>query len=123
VDIGRNEPCPCGSEKKYKMCCLSNDVESFAIPEDLKTGTPLDEYQLLFKGIALYGQGLKQFGDDKEALCGVHDHYEKRFRPGTAGGVSDGLFMGWFYLDNRFGKKVRRPLASDSSRKVLRISS
>ena len=20
--IGRNEPCPCGSEKKYKRCCL-----------------------------------------------------------------------------------------------------
>jgi len=20
--IGRNEPCPCGSEKKYKKCCL-----------------------------------------------------------------------------------------------------
>lgn len=22
--IGRNEPCPCGSGKKYKQCCLSN---------------------------------------------------------------------------------------------------
>ncbi|MBR0931143.1 SEC-C domain-containing protein [Bradyrhizobium diazoefficiens] len=21
--IGRNEPCPCGSELKYKMCCLA----------------------------------------------------------------------------------------------------
>ena len=24
--IGRNDPCPCGSGKKYKKCCLSNDV-------------------------------------------------------------------------------------------------
>jgi uncharacterized protein YecA (UPF0149 family) len=23
--IGRNEPCPCGSGKKYKRCCLKND--------------------------------------------------------------------------------------------------
>jgi uncharacterized protein YecA (UPF0149 family) len=23
--IGRNEPCPCGSGKKYKRCCLSKD--------------------------------------------------------------------------------------------------
>ena len=23
--IGRNEPCPCGSGKKYKACCLSKD--------------------------------------------------------------------------------------------------
>jgi preprotein translocase subunit SecA len=22
--IGRNEPCPCGSGKKYKHCCLSS---------------------------------------------------------------------------------------------------
>ncbi len=22
---GRNSPCPCGSEKKYKKCCLSKD--------------------------------------------------------------------------------------------------
>jgi preprotein translocase subunit SecA len=24
--IGRNEPCPCGSGKKYKKCCLRNDI-------------------------------------------------------------------------------------------------
>ena len=23
--IGRNDPCPCGSGKKYKKCCLAND--------------------------------------------------------------------------------------------------
>lgn len=22
MDIGRNDPCPCGSGKKYKRCCL-----------------------------------------------------------------------------------------------------
>ncbi|MGA7454642.1 MAG: SEC-C metal-binding domain-containing protein [Rhodoplanes sp.] len=22
---GRNDPCPCGSGKKYKKCCLTND--------------------------------------------------------------------------------------------------
>ena len=25
VDIGRNDPCPCGSGKKYKKCCLDKD--------------------------------------------------------------------------------------------------
>ena len=25
--IGRNDPCPCGSGKKYKKCCLVNGVE------------------------------------------------------------------------------------------------
>jgi uncharacterized protein YecA (UPF0149 family) len=23
--VGRNDPCPCGSGKKYKKCCLNND--------------------------------------------------------------------------------------------------
>lgn len=23
--IGRNDPCPCGSGKKYKKCCLANE--------------------------------------------------------------------------------------------------
>ena len=25
MDIGRNDPCPCGSGKKYKKCCQSKD--------------------------------------------------------------------------------------------------
>jgi mRNA-degrading endonuclease RelE of RelBE toxin-antitoxin system len=25
--VGRNEPCPCGSGKKYKRCCLEQDLE------------------------------------------------------------------------------------------------
>lgn len=23
--VGRNDPCPCGSGKKYKQCCLANE--------------------------------------------------------------------------------------------------
>jgi len=28
--IGRNDPCPCGSGKKYKKCCLTTDIEQSA---------------------------------------------------------------------------------------------
>ena len=24
--VGRNDPCPCGSGKKYKNCCLDKDL-------------------------------------------------------------------------------------------------
>ncbi|TRZ81795.1 hypothetical protein D4R86_02170 [bacterium] len=24
--IGRNDPCPCGSNKKYKKCCLNKHI-------------------------------------------------------------------------------------------------
>jgi DNA-binding SARP family transcriptional activator len=26
--VGRNDPCPCGSGKKYKKCCLDKDKEA-----------------------------------------------------------------------------------------------
>jgi tetratricopeptide (TPR) repeat protein len=30
--IGRNEPCPCGSGKKYKQCCLAKDETARSAP-------------------------------------------------------------------------------------------
>lgn len=32
MEIGRNDPCSCGSGKKYKKCCLQKDVASVARP-------------------------------------------------------------------------------------------
>jgi hypothetical protein len=34
---GRNDPCPCGSGKKYKQCCLSKATLAFPGPETLDT--------------------------------------------------------------------------------------
>ncbi|MDT8324176.1 MAG: SEC-C metal-binding domain-containing protein, partial [Bacteroidota bacterium] len=28
--VGRNDPCPCGSGKKYKKCCLAKDAAAQA---------------------------------------------------------------------------------------------
>ncbi len=36
MKIGRNEPCPCNSGKKYKKCCLL----------DYETPAPFDESEL-----------------------------------------------------------------------------
>jgi tetratricopeptide (TPR) repeat protein len=30
--IGRNEPCPCGSGKKYKQCCLAKNQAAGSVP-------------------------------------------------------------------------------------------
>jgi len=103
--IGRNDPCPCGSGKKYKKCCGFNKIPDFSLPEDMKTGTMLDEYMMLFQGVVIFGQGIKQFGDDRKALNEAIKDFESRFRPGEPGGVSDGIFMTWQYFDLRFGKK------------------
>ncbi len=31
-DVGRNDPCPCGSGKKFKKCCLTKDVSERPLP-------------------------------------------------------------------------------------------
>lgn len=35
VKVNRNAPCPCGSGKKYKRCCLPQDRQAAAAPEGL----------------------------------------------------------------------------------------
>lgn len=40
--IGRNEPCPCGSGKKYKHCCIAKDEERLQFSTDV-AGKTLDE--------------------------------------------------------------------------------
>lgn len=32
MKTGRNEPCPCGSNKKYKKCCMDNNIIPFPTP-------------------------------------------------------------------------------------------
>lgn len=32
-EIQRNEPCPCGSGKKFKKCCLNVDTSTQGRPE------------------------------------------------------------------------------------------
>ena len=48
--LGRNDPCPCGSGKKYKHCCLLRETGQAQAPH---RRTPNDEEQ----GIALMRQG------------------------------------------------------------------
>jgi tetratricopeptide (TPR) repeat protein len=50
---GRNEACPCGSGKKYKKCCLTNDeaAERAAHPERPKTKVPRRSLFDLFEAI------------------------------------------------------------------------
>ena len=36
--VGRNDPCPCGSGKKYKKCCLSKPKETLGIRPSPGTG-------------------------------------------------------------------------------------
>jgi hypothetical protein len=41
--MGRNDPCPCGSGKKYKKCCLNKDREN---PMSFQPGSKIDIKEL-----------------------------------------------------------------------------
>ena len=53
--VGRNEPCPCGSGKKYKMCCLGEYVYKDEDAEPVKKKSHLGTRLLLS---ALAGMGI-----------------------------------------------------------------
>lgn len=36
MTTGRNDPCPCGSGKKYKQCCLKNERPRGSAPKKFK---------------------------------------------------------------------------------------
>ncbi len=44
--VGRNDPCPCGSGKKYKKCCMKKDEERAAASraQTDTSQTPSDEH-------------------------------------------------------------------------------
>ncbi len=43
LSIGRNEPCPCGSEKKFKKCCGKNGSKYFSKKD------PINDYSIISK--------------------------------------------------------------------------
>ena len=48
AQVGRNDPCPCGSGKKYKKCCLDVKPAAVAEPEPEPDGpTPLDDPRVI----------------------------------------------------------------------------
>src|SRR3954453_19114621 len=57
--VSRNDPCPCGSGKKYKHCCMKNDDESRS-PRPAPSiadlhGKPKDRPEYPIGTVALYG--------------------------------------------------------------------
>ncbi len=75
-----------------------------SLPEEFKTGTMLDEYMIIYKGVMLQGKILTQFGEYKEILTEASGDFQRKFKIGQPGGLTDGLFMTWLHLDFRFGK-------------------
>jgi len=110
---GRNDPCPCGSGKKYKKCCgLSLSHGGFVqtpeswFPPSARTGTLWDDYMELIPIVAMYGKKIMDFGEDGKEFRRAVSDFEKQFRPGKKGGITDSFYMSWKHLDLRFGESL-----------------
>ena len=67
--IGRNEPCPCGSGKKYKKCCLNSNVTA---PVELHYRRLSAVHDKLVERLMRYAE--KTFGKDV-LPCALHEFW------------------------------------------------
>jgi hypothetical protein len=85
MKIGRNDPCPCGSGRKYKNCCLNrSDKDSFV--EDINMSmTKRDDDSIPLEAVIDYGQPFidKAFFDSNEVheLSGIRLLYSLILNP------------------------------------------
>lgn len=57
MKVGRNEPCPCGSGRKYKKCCLGTDFDPALLDDPLLPPTEAADDDLISPGdIGDYGE-------------------------------------------------------------------
>jgi len=109
--IGRNDPCPCGSGKKYKNCCGFDQGQGGFVqkpeswfPASEQTGTLLDDYLEVIPIVAMYGEKIMRFEEEGKELEKAVSEFEDHFRPGKEGGIMESIFVSWMYFDHRFGK-------------------
>ncbi len=67
--IGRNDPCPCGSGRKYKKCCLQKNEEMVGAmnPEEIRSGAHQKEEKEQKEKRIREGYSLLTRGDHRQA--------------------------------------------------------
>ena len=101
MSIGRNDPCPCGSGKKYKKCCLEKD--NLIELTQIRRKKFYDDKQQLVEKV---GQFLKkqvplhQYNQlKKELIKRTDDHIEKD--------LEESFFTYWLYFYYKFENNQR----------------
>lgn len=90
--VGRNDPCPCGSNKKYKRCCLSNQhaVEDSPWQRQRVASDSLNGQMFQF--------ALKRFGD--EILAAWMEFNQTEFPPPMDEDIPEGqIFFPYLLFD------------------------
>ncbi|MFW6211009.1 MAG: YecA family protein, partial [bacterium] len=102
---GRNEPCPCGSGKKYKKCCMEIDNKMYSFEElgYYKTGNnTYDSFLNVLNAMSSMRDDLAECTRDGLELQGQMKEFVHMFRPGDIYPLS--YFTAWSVIDCCFGK-------------------
>jgi hypothetical protein len=97
---GRNAPCPCGSGKKYKKCCLPGQVTDQSAPTPLGAATRSAADEELRQYLTEFAARLPHRERDRAMALYAEAH------PSSAGAAGDARadvagFMDWFVNDYR----------------------
>src|SRR3990167_8224280 len=71
MSVGRNDPCPCGSGKKYKKCCLLNILMPPTLEADFAVKMRMTEGKLLDQ---MMGAAI-DFYDKQGLSCGIEEFF------------------------------------------------
>ena len=111
MTIGRNDPCPCGSGKKFKKCCAAKGETTTAGPKAairMKGGISFDPAANAYRAIVHSWDNAECIGDPQEwqsvEIFASEDaamtFYKTSIRPGlerlmaeASRKVEDGIFM------------------------------
>ena len=96
MKVGRNDPCPCGSGKKYKHCCMRQDEPVENSPEDL-------HWRRLRRAIESLPTDLLNFANGYFGRAGLLEAWDEftlwEGVPFDAGSPHIPVFMPWFYYN------------------------
>ena len=104
--VGRNAPCPCGSGKKYKRCCLGNRPEEGSAPPTTIRGNPVcDEHVVASDWMEAGYRHMQKHSQWRAYACWRNCWDELlRILPGSlqnpAEAAETGAFEGYDFLTN-----------------------
>ncbi len=94
ANVGRNDPCPCGSGKKYKRCCLRKEAEEGARARELEDREV---------ALALLNDFIDRFVSTEEVTEAIEEFWTRKpdefARSEGHQRNSVDAFNGWFWFD------------------------
>ncbi|MDR1703808.1 MAG: SEC-C domain-containing protein, partial [Clostridiales bacterium] len=112
MKTGRNEPCPCGSGKKYKHCCYqknhdNSNEEGLAIEEELRDKDHDEAYnESMLRGLLNF----------RMFFLGRKPHIKEYYKVRKMHGEICGAMIE-YYDEGKFQLKIDSPFIADKSKK------